>query len=74
MTNEFKLTIYRLIEEAEKMDMGLFTLLECPKEGDYVFDVKNRKMFVISDFVDMVMHERLRLHTMLERWRGNPKW
>ena len=24
MTNEFKLTIYRLIEEAEKMDMGLF--------------------------------------------------
>ena len=67
MTNKFKLTIYRLIEEAEKMDMGLFTLLECPKEGDYVFDVKNRKMFVISDFVDMVMHERLRLHTMLER-------
>ena len=67
MTDEFKLTIYRLIEEAEKMDMGLFTILECPKEGDYVFDVKNRKMFVISDFVDMVMHERLRLHTMLER-------
>lgn len=58
--------IYNLIEEAEKMDMGLFTFNDKKDEG-FVFDIRNMKMYSVGDFVDIVMHERLRVFTMLER-------
>ena len=65
-TNEMKLMIYRLIEEAEGMKMGLFTFNDEKNKG-FVFDIQNMKMYSVGDFVDVVMHERLRRLTMLER-------
>jgi len=61
---DMKLLIWKLIEEAEKMDMGCFLYNE--KHKGFVTDIFNLKMYSVGDFVDMVMHERLRLHTMLE--------
>ena len=63
---DMKLMIWNLIEEAEKMDMGCFTFNDEKHKG-FVYDIFNLKMYNVGDFVDMVMHERLRLHTMLER-------
>jgi hypothetical protein len=65
-SKELQLTIWHLIEEAEKMDMGCFTF-NAEKHKGFAYDIFNLKMYSVGDFVDMVMHERLRLHTMLER-------
>ena len=65
-TKEMKLMIYNLIEEAEKMDMGMFIFNDKKDEG-FIFDIRNMKMYSVGDFVDYVMNERLRVFTMLER-------
>jgi len=63
---EMKILIWRVIEEAERMDLGCF-LFNDEKHKGFVYDIFNLKMYSVGDFVDMVMYERLRLHTMLER-------
>jgi hypothetical protein len=66
MTNFMIDLIYRLIDEAEKMGLGSFTFND-EKDKGFVYDIENLKMYAVGEFVDLVMHERLRLHTMLER-------
>lgn len=66
MTNFMIDLIYRLIDEAEKMGLGSFTFND-EKDKGFVYDIENLKMYAVGEFVDFVMHERLRLHTMLER-------
>ena len=68
MATYMKNVIFNLIEEAHNLDLGYFIYDDKQKETkDYVFEMNEYKRYSISDFVDMVMHERLRVLTMLER-------
>ena len=54
MTNKLKLWIYRLIEKAETMNLGMFII----KNGKVV-NLSNDTTYKISEFVDMMFNEML---------------
>jgi len=54
MTNKLKLWIYRLIEKAETMNLGMFII----KNG-MVVNLSNDTTYKISEFVDMMFNEML---------------
>ncbi len=54
MTNKLKLWIYRLIEKAETMNLGMFII----KNGKVV-NLSNDTTYKISEFVDMMFNETL---------------
>jgi len=63
-------TIHRLIDQAEEMNMGYFRFPVCDEhvnDDQIIHDVKNSKIYTLRDFIDMVMHEKIRRLTMLER-------
>ena len=51
MTNKLKLWIYRLIEKAETMNLGMFII----KNGKVV-NLSNDTTYKISEFVDMMFN------------------
>jgi hypothetical protein len=64
-TKQMKLWINRLIEKAEVMNLGMFII----KNGKVV-NLSNDITYKISDFVDMVFNETLKLELEKELANG----
>jgi hypothetical protein len=64
-TKQMKLWINRLIEKAEVMNLGMFII----KNGKVV-NLSNDITYKISDFVDMVFNETLKLELKKELANG----
>ena len=61
-TKQMKLLINRLIEKAEVMNLGMFII----KNGKVV-NLSNDITYKISDFVDMVFNETLKLELEIKK-------
>jgi hypothetical protein len=61
-TKQMKLWINRLIEKAEVMNLGMFII----KNGKVV-NLSNDITYKISDFVDMVFNETLKLELEIKK-------
>jgi len=61
-TKQMKLWINRLIEKAEVMNLGMFII----KNGKVV-NLSNDITYKISDFVDMVFNETLKLKLEIKK-------
>ena len=53
--------VYNCIEYAEQNDLGMF-IFNNEKGRGFVHNISNHKIYSVGDFVDMVLHEKLRLH------------
>ena len=53
--------VYNCIEFAEQNDLGMF-IFNNQKGCGFVHNISNHKIYSVGDFVDMVLHEKLRLH------------
>ena len=53
--------VYNCIEYAEQKDLGMF-IFNNEKGRGWVHNVSTNDFYNVGDFVDMVLHEKLRLH------------
>ena len=53
--------VYNCIEFAEQNDLGMFIFYN-EKGSGFVHNISYHNIYSVGDFVDMVLHEKLRLH------------
>ena len=52
--------VYNCIEFAEQNDLGMF-IFNNQKGSGFVHNIITHKIYSVGDFVDMILHEKLRL-------------